>query len=130
MPRSPPLPSATPPETTGGPVPPAYSLMKAHSVADVWREWKEGIAGQPPLEELERVWGAHWCPGQQMRMAWCRRKVVLDEVTSLIQTGALDPTLAVQRLEDQRQRNKQTLPSLIRALQAEHRQLASSASAV
>ena len=71
------------------------------------------------------LWGARWRPGQQMRMAWCRRKVVLDEVTSLIQTG-LDPTLAVQRLETQRQRNRQTLPSLIRALQAERRQLASS----
>jgi Transcriptional activator of glycolytic enzymes len=104
-------------------VPPAYSLMKAHSVADVWREWKEGIAGRPPVEELERAWGARWRPGHQMRMAWCRRKVVLDEITRLIQSG-LDPTLAVQHLETQRQRNRQTLPSLIRALQAERRQLA------
>jgi hypothetical protein len=29
--------------------------MDAHTVADVWREWKKGIAGRPALEELERV---------------------------------------------------------------------------
>jgi hypothetical protein len=56
-------------------------------------------------------------------MAWCRRKAVLDEIARLIQTG-LDPALAVQHLETQRQRNKQALPSLIRAFQAERQQRA------
>ena len=111
-----------PSKASGDPGPPAVILMDAHTVADVWREWKEGIAGRPALEELERVWGARWRPGQALRMAWCRRKAVLDEIARLIQTG-LDPALAVQHLETQRQRNKQTLPS-IRALQAERQQRA------
>jgi transcriptional activator of glycolytic enzymes GCR1 len=110
------------PSKAGGD-PGPVKLMDVHTVADVWREWKEGISGWPALEELERVWGARWRPGQAMRMAWCRRKAVLDEIARLIQTG-LDPELAVQHLETQQQCNVQTLPSLIRVLQAERQQWA------
>jgi len=90
--------------------------MDARTVADVWREWKEGIAGRPALEELENRWGHHWRLGSAMRMAWCRRKVVLDEVSRLIQSG-LDPELAVATLDERRQQAGQSLPAFIRAIQ-------------
>ena len=32
---------------------PAYTLMDLRTVADAWREWKEGIAGFPAVEQLE-----------------------------------------------------------------------------
>jgi len=34
--------------------PPAYTVINAHTVADVWREYKEGIAGGPAVEQLEQ----------------------------------------------------------------------------
>jgi hypothetical protein len=37
--------------------PPAYTLMDLRTVADAWREWKEGIAGFPAGEQLESSWG-------------------------------------------------------------------------
>jgi len=35
--------------------PPAYTLFDARTVADVWREWREGIAGGPALQVLEET---------------------------------------------------------------------------
>jgi hypothetical protein len=28
-------------------------------VKDVWREWREGLAGQPAIQEPEEKWGSH-----------------------------------------------------------------------
>jgi Transcriptional activator of glycolytic enzymes len=29
-------------------------------VEEVWQQWKEGLGGNPPVEELERDWGTRW----------------------------------------------------------------------
>jgi hypothetical protein len=34
--------------------PPTYELFAARTVQQAWREWKEGLCGFPPLEQLER----------------------------------------------------------------------------
>ena len=34
------------------------ALARAFTVADVWREWKEGLASQPAIRELEQTWGS------------------------------------------------------------------------
>jgi hypothetical protein len=52
-------PAATEP-TTQPAGPPAYNFISARTVGDVWREYKEGIAGGPAVEELERQWQARW----------------------------------------------------------------------
>ena len=77
---------------------PAYTLMDLRTVADAWREWKEGIAGFPAVEQLESSWGAAWRPEAKQRVAFCRRKVVWDEVNRLIQAG-LTQNDAVAQLE-------------------------------
>jgi hypothetical protein len=76
-------PSTAPPQAG----PPAYTLINAHTVADVWREYKEGIAGGPAVEQLERQWQSRWRPAAAQRTAWSRRKTVLDEVQRLIAAG-------------------------------------------
>jgi hypothetical protein len=81
--------------------PPAYNFISARTVGDVWREYKERIAGGPAVEELERQWQARWRPTTAQRTAWSRRKLVIDEVERLIRTG-LAPADAVAVLEDQR----------------------------
>ncbi len=81
--------------------PPAYTLIEARTVLEAWREWKEGIAGGPAVEELERAWQARWRPENKARTAWCRRKVIISEVLRLINTG-LTPEQAVAELEARR----------------------------
>jgi len=44
------------------------ALAKAFTVKDVWREWKEGITGQPAIQELEEKWGSRWRPGNIIRV--------------------------------------------------------------
>jgi hypothetical protein len=48
--------STTPASTNPGQEalgPPAYTLYKARTVEDAWREWDVGIIGQKPLRKLE-----------------------------------------------------------------------------
>jgi Transcriptional activator of glycolytic enzymes len=108
-------PSAAPPPAG----PPAYTLISAHTVVDVWREYKEGIAGGPAVEQLERQWQSRWRPAAAQRTAWSRRKTVIDEVQRLIAAG-LAPADAVAELEAQR--GSSTLRSLIDSLVERKRQ--------
>lgn len=64
LPSSPPLPAAlqlpnAAPNAAATASPPAYTLMDARAVGDVWREYKEGIAGGPAVEKLKAEWQAH-----------------------------------------------------------------------
>jgi hypothetical protein len=98
------------------PSPPVYELYKARTVSEAWREYKTGIGGGPATEELETLWQARWRPLQRQRTAWCRRKVIIDEVLRLIESG-LAPDNAVAELEAQR--NKRSLQVLHDKLKAQ-----------
>ena len=49
-------------------LPVVSALARAFTVADVWREWKEGLAGRPAIRELEETWGSRWRPGNAVRV--------------------------------------------------------------
>ncbi|KAF2185275.1 hypothetical protein K469DRAFT_576716, partial [Zopfia rhizophila CBS 207.26] len=57
------------------------------TVKDVWREWKEGFVGLPAVRELEERWGSRWRPGNVVRVQFCRRKVIWDELLARIARG-------------------------------------------
>jgi hypothetical protein len=98
--------------------PPAYQLLDLRTVADAWREWKEGIAGSPAVKQLESVWGPKWRPSAAARTAFCRRKVIWDEIHRLLQAGlALDE--AVGQLEALR--NGKSLLRLAALIQQQRR---------
>jgi hypothetical protein len=63
------------------------ALAKAYTVKDVWKEWKEGLAGRPAVQELEEKWGSRWRPGNTVRVQFCRRKVIWDEILARIARG-------------------------------------------
>ncbi|KAF6513187.1 hypothetical protein HZS61_007445 [Fusarium oxysporum f. sp. conglutinans] len=50
-----PAPAPEPP-VPGMPV--VAALAKVFTVRDVWKEWEEGIAGQPAVRVLEETWGS------------------------------------------------------------------------
>lgn len=87
-----------PAQAPGENLPPAYSLLDLRTVADAWREWKEGTGGHPAVEVLEREWGTRWRPLPKQRTAFCRRKVIWDEIERRIATG-LATTDAVAQVE-------------------------------
>lgn len=97
--------STTPASTNPGQEalgPPAYTLYNARTVEDAWREWDVGIMGQKPLRKLEEKWGALLRPTQAQKVAFCRRKVLIDEVNLLVRQGSTIED-AVGQLELQRQ---------------------------
>lgn len=87
-------PSAPP----GLPQPPVYALMELFTVPDLWREWEYGIGGNLPVRLLEEKWGHHWRISTASKVAFCRRKVILDEVKRLIRLGTPEE-VAVEQVE-------------------------------
>jgi hypothetical protein len=78
----------SPPSTAPVPGPPVYTeLAKAYTVRDAWREWREGLAGRPAVQELEEAWGSRWRPGNTVRVQFCRRKVLWDKVLARVARG-------------------------------------------
>ena len=77
--------AASPPSAAPTPSPPVYTeLAKVYTVRDAWREWREGLAGRPAVRELEEAWGSRWRPGNAVRVQFCRRKVLWDEVMARV----------------------------------------------
>ena len=74
------------------------ALAKAFTVKDVWKEWKEGSAGRPAVRELEEKWGSRWRPGNTIRVQFCRRKVIWDELQARVARGKSEDE-AVAELE-------------------------------
>jgi hypothetical protein len=62
-------------------------LAKVFTVRDVWKEWVEGIAGQPAVRVLEETWGSRWRPGNRVRVQFCSRKVIWDELLARTASG-------------------------------------------
>ena len=75
-----------------------YTLAKVWTVPDLWQEWKVGLGGATPVEQLEQRWGARWRPSGAQKTAFCRRKVILDEINRLVDLGQT-PDQAVAQLE-------------------------------
>lgn len=93
-------PASQPPASQQGSLGPPIvtSLARLYTVEDVWREWKEGLAGQPALQELEEKWGHRWRPGNKMTTQFSRRKVVWDEVRARMGKGTSEEE-AVREVE-------------------------------
>lgn len=79
--------------------PPVYTeLAKAYNVRDAWRDWTDGLADRPAVRELEDTWGSHWRPSNSIRVQFCRRKVIWDEVRARVTRGKSEEE-AVAELE-------------------------------
>jgi hypothetical protein len=76
---------AAEPLAPGTPV--VTALARVFTVGDVWKEWEEGIAGRPAVRVLEETWGSRWRPGNRVRVQFCRRKVIWDELLARTASG-------------------------------------------
>lgn len=93
-----PVPTPVPAPVPKPDLPLFTALAKVFTVEDVWREWKEGSAGRPAVRELEEKWGSRWRPGNTIRVQFCRRKVIWDELLGRIARGKSEAE-AVAELE-------------------------------
>ncbi len=90
------------PASPAEPGPPVSTgLARVYTVKDAWREWQEGLAGQPAIRELEERWGSRWRPGNTLKVQFCRRKVIWDAVRVYIARGKTEEE-AIAELEQLR----------------------------
>ncbi|CAK5262885.1 unnamed protein product [Mycena citricolor] len=65
---------------------PCYKYSKAVTVWDYWTEWKDGLDGYLPVEELTLQWGAKWRRNiSALKTENTRRMRVVELVIKLIQ---------------------------------------------
>ncbi|KAI1099790.1 transcriptional activator of glycolytic enzymes-domain-containing protein [Jackrogersella minutella] len=110
-----PRPSAQTPQSAG---PPQYKYGTVGTVEEVWREYREGMDGQPAIEDLDAAWGSRWRPEPRGRTWYSRRKVIWDKIKEYMTEG-LDEEDAVREVEKLRDGN--TINKLIRMLQDERK---------
>ncbi|KAI1496295.1 transcriptional activator of glycolytic enzymes-domain-containing protein [Biscogniauxia marginata] len=106
----------TPQSSSSGP--PAYDYRTVNTVEEVWREYREGMDGQPAVEALDAQWGSRWRPEPRGRTWYSRRKVIWDKIKEYIADG-LDEDEAVREVE--KLRDGGTVNKLIRLLQDERK---------
>ena len=99
------------PASPAEPGPPVSTgLARVYTVKDAWREWQEGLAGQPAIRELEERWGSRWRPGNTLKVQFCRRKVIWDAVRVYMARGKTEEE-AIAELEQLR--NGRSLNQLV-----------------
>ncbi len=82
-------------------VPPSDCLWRAAgTVSDVWREWEEGIRGNPPIKSLEERWGPRWRRDGATKVEWCRRKKILDAIRRHKAQKGVPTDVAIRRLDE------------------------------
>ncbi|KAF2971796.1 hypothetical protein GQX73_g1913 [Xylaria multiplex] len=98
--------------------PPQYDYRTVATVEEVWKEYREGMDGQPAIEKLDSLWGSRWRPEPRGRTWYSRRKVIWDKIREFINEG-MDEDAAVQEVEKLREGG--TINKLIRMLQDERK---------
>lgn len=104
------------PQTPG---PPIYDYRTVGTVEEVWKEYREGMDGQPAIEELDATWGSRWRPEPRGRTWYSRRKVIWDKIKEHMGEG-MNEDEAVREVE--KLRDGGTINKLIRMLQEERKE--------
>ncbi|CAJ2504769.1 Uu.00g121630.m01.CDS01 [Anthostomella pinea] len=98
--------------------PPQFDYRTVATVEEVWKEYREGMDGQPAIEALDAQWGSRWRPEPRGRTWYSRRKVIWDKIKDYIAEG-MDEAEAVREVE--MLRDGGTINKLIRMLQDERK---------
>jgi hypothetical protein len=66
-----PLPTIIAAASDGFTEPPRHQMCRqVHTVEALWREWTEGLAGQPSITWLDSRWGNRWRAGRSSEIQW------------------------------------------------------------
>ncbi|KAF1984287.1 hypothetical protein K402DRAFT_395948 [Aulographum hederae CBS 113979] len=94
--------------------PPKLSRV-VNSVPDLWREWTQGLSGQPSIQSLEDQYGVSWRQSPKEKTFFSRRKVIIDCIRTAISRGESSAS-AVVRLETLRANGGWSLSQLYKRL--------------
>lgn len=102
---------------------PLYEMDRTiQSVPSLWREWTEGLAGQPSIQALEDAYKAAWRTKQREKTFYFRRKLIIDEIRWRASERVVrSEQEAVAQLEGFRQDKKYSLNKLGRWVEEQRR---------
>lgn len=74
------------------------------TVTDVWREYSNGLGGNPSVEHIEREYGTAWRKERKESRFYSRRKELYDTIKKMADKQRTSCEEASWRLEDRRVR--------------------------
>lgn len=104
--------------SVSGPAPsPRYTMSRnVQTVPDLWKEWTQGVDGNPSIQELESRHGASWRTDQKEKMFYHRRRKIVEEIERRHTQEGMSYEAAVEELERVRTEKKLSLHKLSEAL--------------
>ncbi|KAI3630051.1 hypothetical protein MIR68_011486 [Amoeboaphelidium protococcarum] len=91
------------------------------TVSTLWQEWTSGIAGGPPVQDLEATFGTKWRKDQTESKFFNRRRVIIDEIKRMVNENVAScEQEAVRLLEIKRSSNLWSLDKLMKSIKSPH----------
>jgi hypothetical protein len=92
--------------TALGMLPPKYRMCReVKTVEGLWREWTEGLQGQPSIRDLDGRWASRWRAGCQSEQQWYSLRLeVMKEIQRITRTERIAEIAAMWKLHVDQQR--------------------------
>ena len=89
------------------------------SVRALWREWTEGLGGNPSVAALDSKWGSRWRAGRQNELQWYSLRLeVIKEIKRVAQAQRVSEEAAMWQVNQQQERMQCSLDQLCKRLRA------------
>jgi hypothetical protein len=109
-----------PQQAGNGEMCPGFIMRKdVDEIPMLWREWKVGLYGQPPLEHLEKKWGKGWRKKDAESRFFNRRRRIIKKIESMMAQDHVSGDAAAQTLEIERQRKGVSINTFQQQLEVE-----------
>jgi hypothetical protein len=102
---------------------PSYTMSRAiRTVEHLWREWMEGLQGNPSIQELDRRWGSQWRSRRHHELQfYSLRLEIIKEIKHIASTQRVSDEQAMWQLNLQQQRMNDSIDKLCKRLRASRR---------
>ena len=100
--------------------PPVYRMCRAvKSVQALWREWTEGLRGNPSIAALDSKWGSRWPAGRQNELQWYSLRLkVIKEIKRVVQAQRVSEEAAMWQVNLRQEQMQCSLDQFCKRLRA------------
>ena len=75
-----------------------------NSVQALWREWTEGLGGNPSIAALDSKWGSKWRASRQKEVQWYSLQLkVIKEIKRVVQVQKFSEEAAMWQVNLQQE---------------------------
>ena len=90
-----------------------------NSVRALWREWTEGLGGNPSVAALDSKWGGGWPAGRQKEVQWYSLRLeVIKEIKRVAQVQKISEEAAMWQVTQRQEQMQSSLDQRCKRLRA------------